>query len=224
MQKKRIILGMIVCCLYACGGGEPRGGGSDTLAIRAVQPARAYMGYYRWDSTGSHFTECYTQTVYEVAGGKAEKELKRLLFSINPGGAMEALVELEGYIAQKLTVDSAQAATVFMVDRLIDLDVQGECADVVVPLTQDSLFIRITKELEMLSLMYKDVPFAADSLQPEMDLNQLLVSEPMQLGFYAFMMAETGMSQQQMIQATDSLQTVLDVYRFLLRKDSVQVE
>ena len=206
-----VLFSMLLC---ACGPGTD-GAAGEKLAVRQVQAPQVYVGEYQWESGVGNFQICRTGRAFEVVGGKAEKQLNRTLYSINPGKPIQALVELEGYIAQQLEPDSGWTEPVFMVDRLIDLDVQQSCADVGTPLVQDSLYLRITKEIELLSQMYLERPLQADTLSPDTPLSSFLLSEPMQLGFWAFIMSETGMSQQQMVQASDSLETVLDVYERL---------
>ncbi|MEM6632330.1 MAG: hypothetical protein AAF694_21840 [Bacteroidota bacterium] len=208
----RLSVVLFASILFACGSGS-MDASENKLAIRQVQAPQVYIGEYHWEAGEGIFRICRTGKEFAVVGGKAEKQLNRTLYSINPGKPIQALVELEGYLAQQLEPDSGWTAPVFMVDRLIDLDVQQSCGDIGVPITQDSLFQRITQEIELLSQMYLEEPLKADALSPETPLSSFLLSEPMQLGFWAFIMSETGMSQQQMIQVSDSLGTVLDVYQ-----------
>ncbi len=210
----RIIL---ICLLFVGCGSHGDSSEEGNLAVRQVEAPKVYQGEYAWEAGKGTFEECRTGKRYPVGGGKADKELKRTLFSIDPGQATGALIEVEGFLAQQLEADSGWTGLVFMVEKLLDLDIQQTCSDVGIPVTQDSLFIQIAQEMELLSQMYLDTPFQASAISPDMPLSSIIRTESMQLGLWAFVMARTGLSQRQMMEKSDSLQTVWDVYELVER-------
>ena len=207
-----------ICLLFFSCGSSSEDSVGENLAVRQVEAPKVYQGEYTWEGGQGMFKDCRTDKRYTVGGGKADKQIKRTLFSIDPSQETGAFLEVEGYLAQQLEADSGWTGLVFMVEKLIDLDIQQSCADVGVPITQDSLFIRITNEIELLSQMYLSTPVKASNLGPDTPIQSFLLSEPMQLGLWAFIMAETDMSQQQMMQISDSLKTVVDIYEVIGKK------
>lgn len=208
----------IICLLFFSCGSSSEAPEEENLAVRQVEAPKVYQGEYTWEEGQGMFKDCRTDRRYAVGGGKADKQIKRTLFSIDPAQETGAFIEVEGFLAQELEADSGWTGLVFMAEKLIDLDIQQTCADVGVPITQDSLFTRITQEIELLSQMYLNTPVKASALAPDTPLKSFLLSEPMQLGLWAFIMAETDMSQQQMMQLSDSLKTVVDVYEVIGNK------
>ena len=209
---------LLICLLFFSCGSSSEGSEEENLAMRQVEAPKVYQGEYTWEGGQGMFKDCRTDKHYVVGGGKADKQIKRTLFSIDPGQETGAFIEVEGFLAQQLEADSGWTGLVFMAEKLIDLDIQQSCVDVGVPITQDSLFIRITKEIELLSQMYLSTPVKASNLAPDTPIQSFLLSEPMQLGLWAFIMAETDMSQQQMMRISDSLKTVVDVYEVIGKK------
>ena len=208
---------ILICFLFVGCGSNGDSSIEENLAIRQVEAPKVYQGEYAWEEGEGSFVECRTGKRYPVGGGKADKELKRTLFSIDPGQATGALIEVEGFLAQQLEADSGWTGLVFMVEKLLDLDIQQTCSDVGIPITQDSLYIQIAQEMELLSQMYLDTPLQVSAISPDMPLSSIIRTESMQLGLWAFIMTRTGLSQRQMMERSDSLHTVWDVYELVER-------
>jgi len=221
LGEMRIILGICLAVGLFCGCNEDNAtASSGDFTIRQLQNPRRYIGEFWIDSLEGYFVECQSQMEYPIVGGPEENLLKKTYISMGERAGAHMLAEFDGYLAQRVRIDSAEMDQVLMVNELVHLDPIQDCRDVGGDIMQDSLFVMITREMENISYMYEDSVTRAESIRPDTPLDILLSSEPMQLAFQAFLMAKGGLSRREVMEQEASLQTVLDVYKlFKRRKD-----